>query len=42
MRLKNPKKHYKGGAKENIWMTYYKCKVIYTKIGGTSHGAFFK
>ncbi len=42
MRLKNPKKHYKGGAKENIWTTYYKCRAIYTETGGTGRGAFFE
>jgi hypothetical protein len=42
MKLENPKKYWKEGAKENIWTTYYRCRVIFTKIGGTSHGAFFE
>jgi hypothetical protein len=42
MKLENPKKHYKKRGKENIWITYYGCRVIFTKIARISHGAFFK
>jgi hypothetical protein len=42
MKLENPKKHWKEGAKENIWTTYYWWKTIFSKTCGTSHGAFFE
>jgi hypothetical protein len=42
MRLENPKKHWKEGAKKNIWTTYYGCQTISTKTSGIGHGAFFK
>jgi hypothetical protein len=42
MKLENPKKHYKEGAKDNIWTTNYGCRAIFTKTGGTSHDAFFE
>jgi hypothetical protein len=42
MRLENPKKHWKEGAKRNIWITYYKCRMISIKTCETCHGAFFE
>jgi hypothetical protein len=42
MRLKNPKKNCKEGAKENIWTTYYRFQAISIKLGVIGHGAFFK
>jgi hypothetical protein len=40
--LENPRKEWKEGSKEKFWTTYYKCQMIFTKRGVTSHGAFFK
>jgi hypothetical protein len=42
MRLENPKQNWKKGAKENIWTTYYGCRVISIETSGTSHDASFK
>jgi hypothetical protein len=42
MKLKNIKKHWKEGAKENIWTTYYGCRAIFSKTCKTGHGAFFE
>jgi len=42
MRLENPKKHWNEGAKENIWTTYYKCRVISIETNGIGHGAFYE
>ncbi len=42
MRLENPQRHWKKGAKENIWTTYWGCQAIFIKIGGIDHGAFFE
>ncbi len=42
MRLENPRKNWKEGAKKNIWTTYYECRTISSEISETCHGVIFE